>query len=190
MRSARVVAALAAVLVTACVKPTQFDRYMTSGSWIEADREYRSDPKLRQTERGAYEAGLLYGTPGIVTYDPARARTELTHFLALFPDSDRRTEVRTRLRLIEEVIRNQQAAAAREKDLDERITALSQETRMLRARIDSTTAANDSLRAAIKRLEDERKDRDEQIKALRLELQRLKEIDLKPRTGRPSGPPR
>jgi cell division protein FtsB len=55
----------------------------------------------------------------------------------------------------------------------------------LSAQLDSLTLENDSLRAGATRLETELRDREEQIQALRLELQRLKEIDLRPRTRKP-----
>lgn len=188
MRILRVSTVLAAGLLTACVKPSQFDRYMASGNWIEAEREYASDPSLRENESEAYSAGLLFGTPGRATYDPVKARSELNRYLARFPDGKRRSEVTARLLLIEENLRNQQSAAHKQKELETQIATLTRETRDLRARLDSVSVSSDSLRASIKRIEDERKERDEQIKALRLELQRLKEIDLKPRT--PTRPPR
>lgn len=55
----------------------------------------------------------------------------------------------------------------------------------LQAMLDSARAANDSLRLGASRLQFEVLDRDEEIKALRAELQRLKEIDLKPRKQHP-----
>jgi hypothetical protein len=59
-------------------------------------------------------------------------------------------------------------------------SALVENTGPARA-VDSMVVQNDSVRAVITRLESDRRDRDEQLRVLRLELQRLKEIDLKPR---------
>lgn len=187
MRRLRLSTTLSVTLLAACAKPSQFDRYMATGSWSDAAREYAADPSLQQSERAVYEAGLLFSTPGRVTYDPPKARETLNRFLARFPDSDHRADVTARLLLIEEMLRTRQATTAREKELEKQIASLTRETRDLRVRLDSALVAGDSVRATIKRIEDERRDRDEQIKALRLELQRLKEIDLRPRT--PTRPP-
>ncbi len=51
----------------------------------------------------------------------------------------------------------------------------------LQAALDSVRAANDSLRLDASRLQFDVLDRDEELRALRLELQRLKAIDLRPR---------
>ena len=50
----------------------------------------------------------------------------------------------------------------------------------LSQRLDSLTLQVDSLRSSAARLQDTLRDRDEQLRITRLELQRLKEIDLKP----------
>jgi len=69
--------------------------------------------------------------------------------------------------------------------LEATIEALGAELEALRAARDSVGAQNDSLRVSASRLEADLRDREEQMRALRLELQRLKEIDLKPRPRRP-----
>jgi len=61
------------------------------------------------------------------------------------------------------------------------IEALTADTRLLRARLDSVSMQSDQIRRNSTRLEAELRDRDEQLRTLRRELQRLKEIDLKPR---------
>jgi len=65
--------------------------------------------------------------------------------------------------------------------LQTRIDELTQKAQDIRGRADSSAALSDSLRAVVNKLEAERRDREEQLKALRLELQQLKEIDLKSR---------
>lgn len=70
--------------------------------------------------------------------------------------------------------------------LESRIVALDAEASQLRAWLDSLRTENDSLRRNASGLESSLRDRETQILALRLELQRLKEIDLKPRRRRPS----
>jgi len=65
--------------------------------------------------------------------------------------------------------------------LEARIAALDVQMVRLRARLDSLEAQNDSLRRSSAKTEMEILGREEQIRALRLELLRLKEIDLRPR---------
>jgi two-component sensor histidine kinase len=55
----------------------------------------------------------------------------------------------------------------------------------LRARLDSARVDNDSLRLQAARLQFDLSDRDAELRALRLELERLKAIDLKPRPRLP-----
>ena len=70
---------------------------------------------------------------------------------------------------------------AEQRRLETSVASLGAETARLRAELDSLVAQNDSLRRGTSRLEADVLERDEQIRAIRLELQRLKEIDLKPR---------
>ena len=74
-----------------------------------------------------------------------------------------------------------EAHLAEQRRLEASVTALGSEMARLRAELDSLLAQNDSLRRGTSRLEADVLERDEQIRAIRLELQRLKEIDLKPR---------
>lgn len=79
----------------------------------------------------------------------------------------------------ERVAAQQQIEAQRR--LEARIEALVVETARLRAALDTVSAQNDSLLKSTARLEADVREREEQMRAIRLELQRLKEIDLKPR---------
>ena len=178
---------LLGVLATACARATQFDRYYEREQWSDALKEFSSDPSLRNNEHALYRVALIYGTPGRPTYKPDSARVLLTALLSRFPETTHRDEAVARLALLDQLVTTQRAAEVRAHDLEARIDALTRETQSLRARADSGVSQSDSLRAAIKTLETERKERDEQLKALRLELQQLKEIDLKPRT--PARPP-
>ena len=65
--------------------------------------------------------------------------------------------------------------------LEASVSALGKQISNLQRELDSLVAQNDSLRRSASRLETDLAEREEQIRALRLELQRLKEIDLKPR---------
>ena len=71
--------------------------------------------------------------------------------------------------------------AARVRELEARITELTSQQLRLRAQLDSVQAQSDASRRAAARMEADVRDRDEQLRALRLELKQLKEIDLKPR---------
>jgi hypothetical protein len=186
--AARHVATLGVVAgIAACAHATQFDRYFEREQWSDAAKEFSSDTSLRQNEHELYRAALVFGTPGRPTYKPDSARVLLTTLLTRFPATTHRDEAVARLALLDQLVTSQRAAEARAHDLEVRIDALTKETRELRARADSSAGQSDSLRAAIKTLETERKERDDQLKALRLELQQLKEIDLKPRS--PARPP-
>jgi len=180
-------AAVLAAAGVACAHPSQFERYIAGEQWSEAAREFDSDSSLLRNERSLYQAGLLYGTPGRATYNPERARGLLSTLLVRFPDTKYRSDAASRVALLDETLRAHRDAEAREHELSVRIARLELETRGLRARADSITAQGDSLRAVIGRLEAERHDREEQLRALRLELQQLKDIDLKPRR-RPTAP--
>ena len=65
--------------------------------------------------------------------------------------------------------------------LEESVSALTAEMSRLRAELDSLMAQNDSLRRSATRLEADVAEREEQMRAIRLELQRLKEIDFRAR---------
>ena len=134
-------------------------------------------------ERALYLAGgVLYGTPGLPTYDPIKSRELLSFLLTRFPETDHRIDATGRTLLLDEVLRAQRNAAQRERELEAQIASLTRESHDLRTKIDSATQQSDSLRSTLTRVENDRKEKEDQLKALRLELQRLKEIDLKPRT--------
>jgi len=182
----RAVAVTITLVVAACVHPpTQFDRYMASGQWVDAAREFSSDSLLQNDEEAIYQAAILHGTPDRPTYDPTRARGLFQGLLTKFPGTKHRDDAAARMMLLDDVLRTRRVAAARERDLEDRIAKLERETQTLRVRIDSSAAQSDSLRGVIARVETLRKDRETELAALRLELQRLKEIDLKPRPTRP-----
>jgi hypothetical protein len=183
----RVFAVTATLLVAACVHrtPSQFDRYMASGQWVDAAREFSTDSLLQNDEEAIYQAAILHGTPDRPTYDPTRARGLFQGLLTKFPGSKHRDDAAARMMLLDDVLRTRRVAAARERELEDRIAALTRESATLRVRIDSSATQSDSLRGTIARLDALRKDRDTELAALRLELQRLKEIDLKPRPTRP-----
>jgi predicted RNase H-like nuclease (RuvC/YqgF family) len=167
--------------VTMACATSPFDRYLAEERWVDAARVFAADSALLNDEHALYSAGVLYGTPGRTTFDAERARALLRRLVLRFPQSKYRNDATERLSLLDEVARVQREADARERDLTSQIDALTTETRQLRARLDSIGSQADQQRRNSTRLDAELRERDDQLRALRLELQRLKEIDLKPR---------
>jgi chromosome segregation ATPase len=112
----------------------------------------------------------------------------LQRLLAQNPQSKYRGEALDRLALIESMLRQRDSITAERQGLDDRIAQLTTETKRLRASLDSATSRNDSLQHAMTRVEADLKDREDQLRALRLELARLKQIDLNQRPA--ARPPR
>jgi peptidoglycan hydrolase CwlO-like protein len=177
------------VLAAACVRASQFDRYLEDEQWSQAAREFSRDPSLRLNEHELYRAGLLYGTPGRTTYNPDSARVMFSSLLNRFPGTSHQEDAEARLGFLDQLVIAQHTAEARIQKLEARIDSLGREVRLARARADSAGAQSDSLRGAIKGLETERRERDKQLEQLRSELQQLKEIDLKDIKSRPPARP-
>lgn len=186
MRRKAMVVFVAALAASGCAR-NQFQRELSDQDWVAAARAFDSDSSLMNNEHALYRAGLLFGSPGRPTYDPTKARTLLMAFLRRFPDSSKRTEVSDRLALLDDIVSVRRDAAARQRDLQARIDAVTADSRLLRERLDSASVQGEQTRHTVARLEADLHDREEQVRALRIELQRLKEIDLKPR--RPPGAP-
>jgi len=165
----------------ACVTTTQFDRYLDERRWADAARVFSADSSLLNNDRALYAAGVLYGSPERPTYDPAIASDLLRRLISRFPESKYRGDASSRLALLDQVINARRDSEKRQRELAAEIEALTADTRLLRARLDSVSMQSDQIRRNSTRLEAELRDRDEQLRSLRRELQRLKEIDLKPR---------
>jgi hypothetical protein len=180
-RGSILLGATVASMAAACTRPSRFDRYIAAQQWSDAALEFARDSALHDDEHALYRAGLLFSTPGRPTYDPARARELLTALINRFPDSSHRDEAAARILLLDEIVRVQRDSARFERELTGQVSNLTRETQALRVRADSSSALADSLRGVIARMEADRRDRESQLQALRRELQRLKEIDLKPR---------
>jgi hypothetical protein len=178
----RIAVAGAALWVSACAPPpSQFDRYYTANQWPEAARAFALDGSLRNNEAALYHAGVVYGTPGRPPYDPTTATELLSTLVTRFPNSKYRGDATARLLFLGEVVRLQHDADARAKELEAQVASLTREVHDVRARLDASTAQSDSLRGVLARVEADRREREDQLRSLRLELQRLMEIDLKPR---------
>lgn len=134
-----------------------------------------ADSSLWNDEGALYRAGLLYGQPGRPTHRPERADSLLRRLLAQFPETKYRHAVNEELARLGALLEQRERVSA----LEQRLAQLTAEVESLRQGLDSTVAQGDSLRRNTRRLEADLRDRDEQLRSLRLELQRLKEIDLK-----------
>jgi hypothetical protein len=180
MRRTSLVVLLVALAVMGCatsqVRPNTSDE-----QWVAEAHAFDANPALMNNERALYRAGVLFGTPGRPTYDPAKARTLLLTFLERFPGSDRRVAATDRLALLDDIVRVRRDAATRQRELEARIDVAMADTRVLREKLDSASLQGDQMRKNTTRLESDLREREDQLRALRLELQRLKEIDLKPR---------
>ncbi|MGH7619571.1 MAG: hypothetical protein ACREPM_20345, partial [Gemmatimonadaceae bacterium] len=120
MKRSSVVTGLLALAV-GCVHATQFDRYYTNAQWVDAAREFAADSTLGNDQHELYRAGLLYGTPGRPTYDPAKARDLLSTLLARFPNTSHRDDAEARLALLTDLLRSRDDAMRRERELENRI---------------------------------------------------------------------
>jgi hypothetical protein len=160
---------------------TQFDRYLAQQRWADAATAFAADSSLHNDPRALYQAAVLYDSPDRPTYDPARARELFGQLLARFPASAYRADAASRLALLEQLLNGRADAAARERDLEARIAALANQVRQLHTQLESASAQSDSLRRGTGRLQSDLRERDEQLRALRLELERLKAIDLRRR---------
>ena len=180
-RIRNVVVATLGFAAAACATTTQFDRYLNEGRWTDAGRVFSADSSLLNSDDAMYAAGVLYGSPERPTFDPAIASDVLRRLISRFPDSKHRADAAARLALLDQIIRARRDAEDRQRALAAEIEALTADTKFLRARLDSVSLQGDQLRRNTTRLEAELRDRDEQLRTLRRELQRLKEIDLKPR---------
>jgi hypothetical protein len=173
--------AAATTLIFACAKPSQFDRLVAEQDWNDAAKVFASDTALHTNEKALYRAATLFGTPGRSTYDPERARQLFATLLSRFPNTPSRDDAKARMMLLDEVLRMRAESMQHEHDLEVQIAALAGQMQTLKVRADSISASSDSLRITVSRLDADRRDKEAQLQTLRRELQRLKEIDLRPR---------
>ncbi len=169
------------ILETAACAPRAFDRYLRDQQWADASRAFAADSALMNDERALYDAGVLYSSPARPTYDPDRAGLLLRRLLNTFPNTKYRGAATDRLALVDAVLRGRDSATMRQRAIEARVAELTADARRLRAALDSAQAQNDLLRRNSAKLESDLRDRDDQLRALRLELRQLKDIDLKPR---------
>jgi hypothetical protein len=184
-RFACIAPALVFCLGVAGCAPPRFERYVEAQRWSDAAQLFTADTTLLRNDRAVYAAANLFGTPGLSTYDPTRARDLYRRLLASFPASRYRQEASERLALLQALLRAHDDAIAQQQALETRIAQLTANTQRLRMALDSAATLADSTHRVSAKLEADLRERDDELRALRLELRQLKAIDLKPRPGRP-----
>ena len=178
----RVIATAGAIVSIWACASRPFDQLLAEHRWADAAQVFAADSTLANDERALYSAAVLFGSPARPTYDPERARTLFRRLLTTFPNSIHVPDAADRVALLDEVLRAR-SGIARVRELEARVAELTAQQVRLRAGLDSAQAQGDVSRRSTARLEADVRDRDEQLRALRLELKQLKEIDLKPRSG-------
>ena len=183
----RVIAAVSAIVSMWACASRPFDRMMSEHRWADAAELFVADSTLANDEHALYSAGVLFGSPSRPTYDPERARALFRRLLTAFPASTHVPDAVDRVALLDDVLRAR-SGMGRLRELEARIAELTAQQVRLRAGLDSAQALSDASRRSAARLEADARERDEQLRALRLELKQLKAIDLKPRSAgrRPS----
>jgi len=180
-------AAMMILSSSGCV-PRAFDRDLRDERWLDAARAFQSDSALINDEGALYKAGILYSTPARPTYDPQRAAQLFQRLLDRFPATRYRRDAVDRLAMVNALLASRDSTATRAREIEARIAALTAASRTLRASLDSALAQNDALRRNTTKLEADLRDRDDQLRALRLELRQLKDVDLRRRPASPRPP--
>jgi hypothetical protein len=180
--SIRVIATAGAIASMWACASRPFDRLLSEHRWADAAQLFAGDSTLVNDEQALYSAAVLFGSPSRPTYDPERARTLFQRLLTNFPNSKYASDAQDRLALLDEALRAR-TGTARVRELEARVAELTAQQVRLRAELDSAQGLSDASKKSTARLEADVRERDEQLRALRLELKQLKEIDLKPRSA-------
>lgn len=180
-------------MVSAACAASPFDRHYDAHRWPEATRAFEADSSLHDHPDAVYRAALLYATPGSETFQPARARQLFERLLTLGPGLARQEAAIGMIRLLDEVESVRAANDRRERQLRAELEAAEREAADLRQRIVSLESRfrqqeeqNERLRQVAAQLAADLRDRERRMEALGEELDRLKQIDLRP-TPRPDG---
>ncbi len=184
-----------ALFATACARGA-FEHQLRAGHWYDAAATFYADSALHRNPDALRRVAHIHATPDSVTWDPERALDLLTSARAYTPEgrvpaSDVRLEG-----LLRHVM---QERAAREtlmitfRDSLERIREEVGNLRAVHARLLANVNAHDEERALLQRLvarlESDLRERETQLSTLRLELDRLKAIDLTPPVRAPPSTP-
>lgn len=172
---------------SACATTTQFEKNLKARRWSDAALDFETDTSLHTNERALYRAALLHSFPNKETYNPTLARTLFQRLLRLYPSSSRHQASLDHIAMLDEMQKIRQDSSRREWEIQREMTRRISDTQLLLNRLDSLTQRlqtseqqTDQLRKQVARLEADIKERDDQLRTLRAELLKLKEIDLNP----------
>jgi hypothetical protein len=127
------------------------------GQAVPAYENYlRATPNPKQHDRVLFRLALGYAIPGHPSHNPSRSTELLNRLVALFPQSPLKPQAEYILRLQAE---------------SENLKAVNESTQAMQTELEKTRAGL--------------RERDERIKILREELDKLKKIDLERRISRP-----
>ncbi len=181
----------AMLLMAAGCATTQFERHLNDGDWAMAAEEFANDTSLLDSETALFRAAQLYSDPDKDTYNPALGKELYNKFVYRFPRSKNTEFAVAQRALLGEILQVQQDASKRIYAAENEARKVVISTQSLLLQIDSLTkitttsqSKRDSLNNAIAKLEAELKDKDEQLRGLRAELAKLKQIDLGTKNGR------
>jgi peptidoglycan hydrolase CwlO-like protein len=170
--------------LTACAT-TRFERELKAGRWTNAAAAFDSDSSLHTSEQALFRAAMLHSFPNKETYNPTLARTLFQRLLRLYPSTSYRQAALDQLSALNEMRHIREESTRREREIQGEMVRLIAGTQGLLAQIDSLTRRvqsvdqqNEQMKKQIARLEADLRDREEQLRTLRAELSKLKEIDL------------
>ncbi|HEY2850253.1 MAG TPA: hypothetical protein VGI97_10270, partial [Gemmatimonadaceae bacterium] len=185
------IAAAAAMMVTACAHARTFDRSLRAGRWQEAAAEFRADSALQRNAKAVRLAARIHAVPDSATWDPDRALELFARARTLAPKAhEKASDARVESEL-EYIVRERAARGAEMIVLRDSVAAVGKEVTQLNSELADLRLTNttyESERAVLQhlaaRLESDLHDREAQLAELRSELDRLKAIDLA-RSSRP-----
>ena len=153
-------------------KQHAFDGFVDAGRYEDAARTFAEDTTLWNRPDALARASRMFSDPELPTYDPARARTVLERLALGFPLSREAELMSPLLPLMSAVAEVRAELTARQARLDS--LALHADT--LGASREAAERELQALQQRVRRLEVD-------LEAARLELERLKAIDLRRRPG-------
>lgn len=183
-------------LGSAACASSQFDRHFDGRRYTEAAQVFEQDPSLYDNDKSLYRAGVMHALPDSPVFQPDMARNLFARLLDVFPRSAHADEARNMLSLLDELNRIDEGAASRQHELERQITELTSELQQLKHQVTwledrfetQESQITDLFRIVSERLAELRQ-KDEDIRRLREELQRLQEIDINQQQGGTRAPP-
>lgn len=169
---------------------SRFDQHLAAHRWMQAAHAFEADPALRDRESDLYRAAFLYAAPEKDTYRPGHARELFARLLQIDPAQARAAAARGMIGLLDRIAADSVREEGMRQELDSLRSAvgrLQDENAALSSRSRTTEELNQVLRGYTARLEADVRERDERLRVLGDELDRLKQIDLEP-PARPRAP--